>query len=215
MDGVLVDSVSHKYDRWEQVLHDEFGLEAADAEALVGLNTHDKYDYLVDTHGLEADRETFARLLNQGVGRIYEEQVELLPGIASTFEWLAARSVPKGLVSAASRPKVDTVVARFDLDERLDAVVSADDIEADSKPDPAIYRHAAAKLGVDPTGCLAVEDSPHGVTAATGAGSYCLGYAPPNSPKRDIGHADEVVGSPSELQDRIRTLVVGGPDSRR
>ncbi len=215
MDGVLVDSVTHKYEHWERVLWDEFDLTTVDIEALIGLNTHDKYEYLVDTHGFEADRRRFARLLNEDVDRVYEEAVELLPGVEMSFEWLANRSVPIGLVSAASRPRVDTVVDRFDLDDCFETVVSADDIDGDSKPDPAIYCHAAAELGMDPADCLAIEDSPHGVTAATRAGAYCIGYAPADGPTRDVEHADEIVTSPADLHERLRAVVNGEPGNRQ
>lgn len=213
MDGVLVDSVSYKYDHWKKVLRDDFGLSAVDVDALVGLNSHDKYEYLVDEHGLQADSDRFLRLLNGDVDRVYEDQVQLLAGVESTVEWLAAESVPVGLVSASSRNNVETVVDRFGLRDSLDTVVSADDIDDDSKPDPAIYRHAAGTLEVAPEDCLVIEDSPHGVTAATGAGAYCIGYAPEHGPGRDVDHADEIVTSPERLHERIRAIVVGETNS--
>ena len=209
MDGVLVDSVSYKYEHWKQVLQNDLGLATVDVDALVGLNSHDKYEYLVDEHGLQANRDRFLRLLNRDVNRVYEEQVQLLEGVESSFEWLANESIPVGLVSASSRNNVEIVIDRFEIGDSLDTVVSADDIDADSKPNPAIYRHAASTLDVDPGDCLAIEDSPHGVTAATGAGAYCIGYAPVAGPDRDIDHADEVVTSPERLHERIRALVVG------
>ena len=209
MDGVLVDSVSYKYEHWERMLHDELGLTAVDVDALVGLNSNDKYEYLVDEHGLQADRDRFLRLLNGDIDRVYEEQVQFLEGAESSFEWIAEESIPVGLVSASSRANVETVVDRFEIGNSLNTVVSADDIDDDSKPDPAIYRHAAGTLDVDPGECLAVEDSPHGVTAAMGAGAYCIGYAPSDGPDRDVDHADEVVTSPEDLHARIRALVVG------
>jgi len=43
------------------------------------------------------------------------------------------------------------------------------------KPSPEPYLLAASHLGVDPTRCLVVEDSPAGVTAAVSAGAICVG----------------------------------------
>ena len=43
------------------------------------------------------------------------------------------------------------------------------------KPDPAIYLHAAEKLGVDPKECIAIEDSARGIEAAKSAGMFCIG----------------------------------------
>lgn len=213
MDGVLVDSVSHKYDHWERVLNEQFGLSAVDTGSLIGLNTHDKYEHLVDSLGLQADRDAFVRALEQDTERVYEDRVSLLPGVEETFEWLDDAGVPIGLVSAADRQYVDLVVDRFDLSRDLSVVATRADVPDRNKPDPAIYRYAATEIGVEPSRCLAIEDSPHGVSAATGAGAYCLAYAPSGTPERDVSHAAEVVTTPRALHDRIRSLVRGGERS--
>jgi len=41
---------------------------------------------------------------------------------------------------------------------------------SNGKPHPEPYLLAAAKLGVDPTRCVAIEDSPTGVRSAVAAG---------------------------------------------
>jgi HAD superfamily hydrolase (TIGR01509 family) len=42
------------------------------------------------------------------------------------------------------------------------------------KPAPDIFLAAAKQLGVEPSECLVIEDSCHGVTAAAAAGSLPL-----------------------------------------
>lgn len=209
MDGVIVNSVSYKHDHRTRVIRDEFELERVDTDQLIGLNTHDKYDYLVENSGLELDKNEFLEQFDKNIERVYTEQVDLLPGFETTLEWLGDRGVKAGLASASSRHRVELVVNRFGLNEALDAVVSADDIVDDSKPDPAIYLHAASLLGVDPSACIAVEDSTHGVAAAKNAGMYCLGYGPEHHPDQDLSRADEVVTNPQELHSRLRPIIEG------
>jgi len=48
---------------------------------------------------------------------------------------------------------------------------------ARGKPAPDVFLHAAASMDVEPDGCVVVEDSPSGVTAAVSAGMRVLGYA--------------------------------------
>ena len=48
---------------------------------------------------------------------------------------------------------------------------------ARAKPFPDIYLHAAASMGVVPSGCVVIEDSPNGVRAGRAAGMKVLGYA--------------------------------------
>ncbi|MGE5582212.1 MAG: HAD-IA family hydrolase, partial [Bacillota bacterium] len=60
-------------------------------------------------------------------------------------------------------------------------------------PAPDIFLKAAALLKVEPSDCLVIEDSHHGVKAAKAAGMKCLGFRNPNSGNQDIGVADLVV----------------------
>ena len=92
-----------------------------------------------------------------------------------------------------------------------------------SKPDPAIYLHAAAQLGLDPERCLAIEDSVPGARSAVAAGCPLIGnvvFVPPA--ERDVrarelaaAGARAVIGSWSELGEIVRSgaadeeLVVG------
>ena len=70
---------------------------------------------------------------------------------------------------------------------------------AQSKPNPAIFLHAA-ELAQTPVGeCIVIEDSANGVAAAKAAGIYCVGYASPHSAGQDLRLADRVIQDFSEL----------------
>lgn len=58
----------------------------------------------------------------------------------------------------------------------FNAVVSADDVNGESKPSPKIYLHTANLLDTEPKKCLVFEDSLNGIKAAKAAGMYCIGY---------------------------------------
>jgi len=53
-------------------------------------------------------------------------------------------------------------------------VVAGDDVTR-GKPDPEPYLTAAARLGVDPRDCVAIEDSPGGLRSAMAAGAKTIG----------------------------------------
>jgi beta-phosphoglucomutase len=70
------------------------------------------------------------------------------------------------------------VLNRLDISSEFDAVVDGSMITR-TKPDPEIFLTAAAKLGVDPSECLVVEDAEAGVEAARAAGMMVIGIGSP------------------------------------
>ena len=57
--------------------------------------------------------------------------------------------------------------------EYFEVVVSGEDVSR-GKPDPEAYLRAAELLGVAPADCVAIEDSPAGITSAHRAGARTI-----------------------------------------
>ncbi|HEX9065577.1 MAG TPA: HAD-IA family hydrolase, partial [Streptosporangiaceae bacterium] len=82
-------------------------------------------------------------------------------------------------IASSSPPRlIDAVVRRLGLD-RITVRCSAAGV-ARGKPAPDVYLAAAAALGADPAGCLALEDSVTGVAAAKAAGMRCIAVPDPH-----------------------------------
>jgi beta-phosphoglucomutase-like phosphatase (HAD superfamily) len=58
------------------------------------------------------------------------------------------------------------------------------------KPAPDTYLAACRALGVKPRAALAIEDSPHGVSAAKAAGLRCIAVPHAITAQLDLSHAD-------------------------
>jgi sugar-phosphatase len=78
--------------------------------------------------------------------------------------------------------------------------VTADDVTC-GKPEPQCYLLAAQGLGVDPTQCVVLEDSPAGIKAGKAAGATVIAIGV-NSVNHDISHADYVVHDLTQLKVR-------------
>lgn len=105
------------------------------------------------------------------------------------------------LVSSSPHDWISRMLDRFDLRESFDEVISAEEIDGASKPDPGVYEYAAEQLGVEPDECIAVEDSENGVESAKAAGMRVVGFRNQSDAALDLSEADVVVESPGELRE--------------
>jgi HAD superfamily hydrolase (TIGR01509 family) len=138
--------------------------------------------------------ETVARVVAR-----YREALPLVDGAVEVVPALAGRW-PLGLASSANRPIIDLVLDRSGLAGCFRATVSSEEV-ARGKPAPDVYLEAAARLGVAPAACAAVEDSGNGLRAAAAAGMRVV--AVPNRrfppPPELLAAADLVVADLREL----------------
>lgn len=79
--------------------------------------------------------------------------------------------------SGADRFKINLMLNKVGLFEFFDGRIFSGHEVPQTKPAPDVYLAAAAHLGKDPRRCLAVEDTPVGVTAGVAAGAEVWGYA--------------------------------------
>jgi HAD superfamily hydrolase (TIGR01509 family) len=91
------------------------------------------------------------------------------PGIVELLEFLVARGIPRAVATSTRRPLAMRKLAAAGLLRYFDAVCTASDVPR-PKPAPDVYLLAASTLGVEPSRCLVLEDSPTGVRAALAAG---------------------------------------------
>ncbi|WP_036725722.1 HAD family hydrolase [Patulibacter minatonensis] len=112
--------------------------------------------------------------------------VPVMPGADRLVDALRARGVAVGMATNAGRGFAEKALHRAGHADTFPVLLTAEDVTS-PKPAPEIYLAAAAALGVDPADCVAVEDSPTGVTAAVAAGMTVLGVT--SFPGVDLSHA--------------------------
>ncbi|SCD66061.1 haloacid dehalogenase superfamily, subfamily IA, variant 3 with third motif having DD or ED [Streptomyces sp. TverLS-915] len=126
------------------------------------------------------DPATLESALEQLFLTAVESRAQVLPGVRDLLDTLTALDVPAALVSASSRPVVDTVLKTLGGDPFRTTVAAGETVRSKPWPDP--YAEAASRLGVPPEACLVVEDSPTGVAAAEAAGCRVALAPSPASP---------------------------------
>jgi HAD superfamily hydrolase (TIGR01509 family) len=173
MDGVLVDSEPLWFEAEGAVMARLGGTwTQADQHALVGGSMAVTTRYLLDKGTRQVSPAVVASWLTSAmVGLLTSRELPVLPGTIELVGEVAAAGLPYALVTSSEPEIVTAVLSRLDVE--FPVTVCGGDVSA-AKPDPEGYRLAAAKLGVDPPCCIAVEDSPNGVAAAEAAGYLTL-----------------------------------------
>ena len=209
MDGVIVDSEDYWVEYEETDLFpDAVPDREVDLAETSGMNFREIYDYLDAEYGTAITREEWIERFHEAAVALYTERVQLLDGFRDLLETLREADVSVAVVSSSPHDWIDLVLERFDLEGEFDAVVSADDVDADSKPAPDVFLYAADAVGADPEDCVAVEDSENGVEAAARAGTTVVAYEIDAHGELDLSRADEVVEDPEELRETVLGLAV-------
>ena len=181
LDGTLIDSTASVVRSWRRFA------EHYDVSATA----------LHENHGQPA-RTLISRLLPEdlrveGLAHVTRLEVsdavglEPVRGARAFFD-----SVPADRRAIVTSGSVPIATARLDAAgfPHPDVFVTIDDV-ARGKPDPEPFLTAAARLGVDPTRCLVVEDAAAGIAAARAAGCAVIAIA--GTVHVDELHADLVV----------------------
>lgn len=174
MDGLLV-ATEHVWFEVESALVRELGGEwgPADQEQLVGGPLERTVAHMAATVPGPVDDDVLRdRLLAGMVARLRRGPVDWMPGARRLLGEVEAAGVPTALVSSSRRPVVDAVLTAIGS-HLFPVTVSGDDVPR-TKPHPDPYLLAAALLEVDPTRCVALEDSATGATSARAAGCFTV-----------------------------------------
>ncbi len=111
------------------------------------------------------------------------DSIDAVPAIDAVLDACVAAGLPVAVASGAERAKMRITLGRTGLLPRLEPhVYGADQVER-SKPHPDVYLLAAGGLGIDPSRCLVIEDTPTGTQAGLAAGATVFGYCASTDPK--------------------------------
>jgi len=144
---------------------------------------------------------------------LLEERAPLKPGVRESLAVMRGAGVRTAVASSSPLALIDGALNRFGLREEFEQVVSAEG-ERFGKPHPGVYLTTAARLGVVPGACVALEDSVNGVLSATSAGMRCIAV-PERWPVEDprFGRAQAVIRSLLEVDARLLERVAASSGS--
>jgi HAD superfamily hydrolase (TIGR01509 family) len=181
LDGVLVDSEQRWNGAKEALVRETGGRWLDEAPSrMMGMSSLEWSVYLRDDLAVPMDAAEINREVVRRMEDGYREALPLLPGATEAVRALAERW-PLGLASSANREVIDLVLELGGFGDAFRVTVSSEEVER-GKPAPDVYLAAARGLGVDPSGCVAIEDSSSGLRAAAAAGMTVIAVPNPHYP---------------------------------
>jgi HAD superfamily hydrolase (TIGR01509 family) len=196
LDGVLLDSEQVWNEAKEQVVRERGGRWREEApRTMMGMSSLEWSRYLHDELGVPMEPEAISDEVVGRLERIYRDRLPLVDGALEAVKRLAA-SAPLGLASSSNREIIDLFLELSGLDDCFAVTVSSEEVER-GKPAPDVYLEVLRRMGADPSGSAAVEDSENGIRAAKAAGMRVVAVPNPHYPPEPeaLAEADDVVGS--------------------
>lgn len=191
-DGTIVDTETPVYESWAAAFL-AAGLEPISLDTWLSQIGQADKDAL-DLRGILCEHlgvEVLPASIESHRKKTRDDMLHALPIREGVLEWIEAAVRDDVLLAVASSSPslwVKPHLKRLGLDGYF-PVVSCADPGIPGKPDPTVYLTACKEIGADPKLSLAIEDSPHGVSAAISAGMRCVATPGPMTRSLNFDHA--------------------------
>jgi HAD superfamily hydrolase (TIGR01509 family) len=170
LDGVLVEAKEIHYKTLNKALAEVdkkyMITEKEHLSTYDGLKTNQKLEMLTKNKGL--DSSYYEQIWNRKQDLTIDAISELKPNthLIVVFKRLRDMGYKLACCSNSIRRSVLVMLSKIGLIEYMDLIISNEDVK-NSKPHPEMYWKAMSMMSVLPEECLIVEDSPHGLLAAS------------------------------------------------
>ena len=209
-DGVIVDTEPLHYQAFQKILAPQnLGYSWQDyEETYMGFDDRDAFREAYKKSNIPLTESTLEQLVAQKA-IVFQEVITAgvtpYPGVTALIHCLHQQGTPLAICSGALRSDILPIIDQLGVAACFSHIVTADDVPH-SKPDPTSYRIAAQRLiAAFPTKLtntdliVAIEDTPAGISSATGAGLKVIAVT--NSyPADHLQQANRIVTSLEALQ---------------
>ena len=132
--------------------------------------------------------------------------VEEKPGLGELLAYLKQNAYLTAVATATDWERTKRYLGSIGRLSYFDEIVCAPMV-ANGKPAPDIYLEAARRLNVEPSQCMALEDSPNGILAAYRAGMYPVMVPDLSEPDEDTKKLLYLcVGDLSQVIDLLKNI---------
>jgi len=177
MDGLLIDSEP----LWQQAERNIFlsvWIQLSDAQLLetTWLREDEVVEYWFNQfpwdESIKTKKQVLIEIENE-VKNLIETQWEAKPWVQKILSFFSDKVHTIAIASSSAPEIIQAVIKRLDIQNYLSSINSAEDEEF-WKPHPAVYLTTCEKIWVNPSKCIAFEDSLNGIKSAQAAHIRCI-----------------------------------------
>ena len=188
MDGVITDTEKYYYECWPKSFH-AFGYTSFTPEDALfkrSLNHADTAAWCRERFGEGVPVEEIRAYNNRLVDELIAANgISVKPGLTELLSHLRAHQIKSAVVTATRYDRALDRLGQVHLADAFDQIISASMVKI-GKPHPDIYLYACARIGETPGDCIAIEDSPNGIRAASSAGCRTIMVPDLTPPTEDL-----------------------------
>ncbi len=175
VDGLLLDSELVYEEAW-RVAAKKMNISQIQEvhKKCLGLSQTDAFELMTNFYGKDFDAQFFWKYTSDwSADYMNEKGVPLKKGTKEILSYIKSKNIKTAVATSSHKNFAQNLLVKSSLEPYFDVVVFGDQVKH-SKPDPEIYRLSCEKLGIDPSECVALEDSPNGIKSAYAAGLKCV-----------------------------------------
>jgi pseudouridine-5'-monophosphatase len=207
MDGTLLDT-EPLYSQASQKVLDLYNVVYTPElkQRCIGGDSHTSAQIVIDEYQLPLTSQEYLEAREVHLLELFRTVPEM-PGAGRFIHATGSKGARLGLATSSHQHLVDIKLGQRDWADRFGTVVCGDDQALNNgKPAPDIFLLCAERLQVDPTQCIAFEDSPNGVKAALAAGMQVVAIESPYVEKEALDGASAYIQDYDELSEFVGQL---------
>jgi len=203
LDGTLVDSERENIESVALAVRRHGAqLSAEERQFIIGHSWNEIYEMIARNHALPVGMtQLIAESVEEWRALMAVTGYRALPGAVAAVRRFA-RTSKLAVVTGASTAEASDSIAGIGIADCIAALVAAEDY-ANGKPSPEPYRTAIARLGVEASRSIAVEDATPGILSARAAGARVIAVRAGNFAGYDLSPADVVVDTLDDVTDDL------------
>jgi HAD superfamily hydrolase (TIGR01509 family) len=207
MDGVLLDSEPLHFESFRRIFS-PIGIDLPDEyqHKFVGEPLSKNLRDIENDFGLKLDSKNLKiQIQNAYLDILENSSVQPNEGICELLHAASQHGLKTGICTSSPYHQAEIIqqkikdIYMFESNGPLFQKIVSGDIVNFTKPHPEPYLTLAKKLAVQPSKCIAIEDSFSGVVSSNKAGCYTIALKKPYNQKNDFLKADVIVASLKDI----------------